>query len=148
MTQYNVVIEEPAQIISDLKTIKLHRTYFNPQIETFAILVDLLPLFQARANYFKALAEQQMALLQLEQAQWDIRRVQNLQHENIISTRKFREQKTHLDIAKVNAQASQSQSETLRLQTEAQWGKIVSHWFLSAQSQNFDLSARLRRIRG
>jgi multidrug resistance efflux pump len=59
-----------------------------------------------------------MALLQLEQAQWDIRRVQNLQHENIISTRKFREQKTHLDIAKVNAQASQSQSETLRLQTD------------------------------
>jgi hypothetical protein len=40
MTQYNVVIEEPAQIISDLKTIKLHRTYFNPQIETFAILID------------------------------------------------------------------------------------------------------------
>lgn len=143
MTQYNVVIEEPAQIISDLKTIKLHRTYFNPQIETFAILVDLLPLFQARANYFKALAEQQMALLQLEQAQWDIRRVQNLQHENIISTRKFREQKTHLDIAKVNAQASQSQSETLRLQTEAQWGKIVSHWFLSAQSPHFlDLSEK------
>ncbi len=147
VAQYNVVIEEPTQITSGLKTIKLHRTYFNPKIETFATLVDLFPLFQARANYFKALAEQQTALLLLEQAQWDMRRVQNLQHENIISTRKFRAQKNHLDIATVNVQASQNQSETLRLQTETQWGKTVSHWFLSNQHPHFlDLSQGHKRL--
>jgi len=147
IAQHNVAIEESLQIASGLETIKLHSTHFNPTIETFATLVDLLPLLQARAGYFKALAEQQTAHLQLEQAQRDMQRIQNLQHENAVSTRKFREQKNQLDIAKVNVQASQNQSAILRLQTEAQWGKTVSHWFLSDQHPNFiDLSQLKKQL--
>jgi hypothetical protein len=145
IAQYNVVIEESLQIASGLETINLYSTHLNPTIETFATLVDLLPLLQARADYFKALAEQQTAQLQLEQAQRDMRRIQNLQHENAISTRKFREQKNQLDIAKVNVQASQNQSAILHLQAEAQWGKIVSHWFLSDQHPNFIALSQLKK---
>jgi len=147
IAQHNVAIEESIQIASGLETIKLHSTHFNPIIETFATLIDLLPLLQARAGYFKALAEQQTAQLQLELAQRDMQRIQNLQHENAVSTRKFREQKNQLDIAKVNVQASQNQSAILRLQTEAQWGKTVSHWFLSDQHPNFiDLSQLKKQL--
>ncbi|MDF1582737.1 MAG: hypothetical protein RQ733_04695 [Methyloprofundus sp.] len=141
MTEHNLAIEKSIQRVSGITTIKLHNTFFNPKIETFASLVDLLPLLQARASYFKASAEQQTALLQLEQAQRDLLLAQNLQHENALSTRKLREQKNLLDIAKVNAQATQYQSATLRLQSEAQWGKTLSHWFLSDQDPHFlDLS--------
>ncbi|MBE0468979.1 MAG: hypothetical protein IBX55_05625 [Methyloprofundus sp.] len=137
MTEHNLAIEKSIQRVSGITTIKLHNTFFNPKIETFASLVDLVPLLQARANYFKASAEQQTALLQLEQAQRNMLLAQNLQHENALSTRKLREQKNLLDIAKVNVQTTQYQSATLRLQSEAQWGKTVSHWFLSDQDPHF-----------
>jgi len=147
ITKHNVAIEESIQIASGLETIKLHSTHFNPKIETFATLVDLLPLFQARASYSKTSAGQQTALLQLEQAQRDMKRVQNLQHENAVSTRKFREQQNQLGIAKVNAQALKNQNAILRLQTEAQWGKTVSHWFLSDQHPHFiDLSQLKKQL--
>ncbi|MCF7970965.1 MAG: hypothetical protein K9L22_07335, partial [Methylococcaceae bacterium] len=69
LTQHNVTIDESTQIASDLETIKLQGRHFNPSIESFATRVNLLPLIQTRASYFKILAEQQTADLQLEQAQ-------------------------------------------------------------------------------
>ncbi|MCF7971490.1 MAG: hypothetical protein K9L22_10055, partial [Methylococcaceae bacterium] len=47
----------------------------------------------------------------------------------------------------VTAQASHNQMTTLRLQTEAQWGKIVSDWFLSVQNPRFvDLSQSHKQL--
>jgi len=136
-TPFTVIVETSVQQITDIKTIKLKQSQLTPEIESFATLVNLVPLLQARATYFNALAQQKQAQLQLDQAQRDMQRVQKLHQEQAVSKRKLVQHKNQLELTKAHFQASRLNSTTLHLQTEAQWGKKISHWFLSENNPSF-----------
>lgn len=52
-----------------MKIQALHTSQFNPEIETFAVSVDLAPLINIRKDYFLAKSQQQSAHIKLQHSQ-------------------------------------------------------------------------------
>ena len=114
-------------------TQKLHSTQFSPAIETFATRVNISPLIDTRKEYFTALAKQTIAHIQLKQSLLTTHRIEKLQREKAVSTRKLLTQKSQLEIDKANFKAAKHQTENIRLHTQSEWGNVLSQWFLTEE---------------
>lgn len=132
-TSYSVHLDEAIIDTTGIKTQKLQTTLFNPEIETFAIRVDLSSLIDSRKDYFMALAKLSIANIKYKKAQQDLQRLENLLHDKAVSTRKFLTQKNQSKIDKANLLAAEQQAEVIRLHTRSKWGNTLSHWFLSEE---------------
>ena len=142
---FSVHIDETIIVATGIQTQKLHTTQFSPEVETFATRVNLSPLIDTRKDYFIALAKQATANITLKQSQQNVQHLKNLQRENAISTRKLITQKSQLEADKINFKAARQQAETIRLQTQSKWGKVLSHWFLTEQSPYPNMLSTLSR---
>ncbi|WP_428355899.1 hypothetical protein [Methyloprofundus sp.] len=129
-----VVIDEATQIATGIKTLELQFTQNNPEIETFAVRVDLSTLINLRKDYFLAKAKQQTAQIKLQRSQKNVLRLQHLQRDKAVSTRKLHEQQTLLKIDQTTFNAAQLQSNNILLYAQVKWGRILSDWYLSSAS--------------
>lgn len=139
--QYNrltVDIDEAMQVATGLQTQKLQTTQFIPEFETFALRIDISALITARQTYFTALAQRDLAQIQLAQAQRNTQHLQDLQRNNAVSAQKLRDQQNQLQIDTAKLKATQQLSHNIRLHTQAKWGKELTHWFLSDNHVNFE----------
>ncbi len=128
-----------------IKTLKLVNTQLNPEIETFAVRVNLASLINTRKEYLNALAQQETASIKLQQSQRNFQRIKNLQRDQAISTRKLRDQQTQLKIDQTLFNTAQLQVSTIQLYTQEKWGKVLSHRFLSDGEPSVDMMNILTR---
>lgn len=143
---YNVYIDKKNQAGINITTQKLVETQLNFEIETFATRIDLAPLFQTQAEYIHALKEQKLAHINFLQTQKIVLRLQNLQRENAISTRKLHDQQTQLKLAQTLFDHTRQQAANIRLLAQSQWGPVLSQWILNADSLAKGQNLRSRSI--
>ena len=132
-TRFSVHIDSQVQVITGIQTTELVSTQYSPEIETFAIRVDITPLINTRNEYLLALAKQKTASIKLEQAKRNVQRLKKLQREKAVSIRKLHDQQTLLKIEQARFDSFQQQTDNIRLIFQAQWGNVLSHWFLTEQ---------------
>lgn len=143
--QFSLRMDTATQAITGIKTQELQYAQLNPEIETFAIRVNIAPLINTRKEYFIALAQQETASIKLKQAQRNVQRLQNLQRDRAVSARKLHQQQTQLKIDQVLFNSSQQQVDNIKLYTQAKWGEVLSHKFLSADYPLENLISTLTR---
>ena len=128
----SIFIDSEIQLATGIQTLQLHSSQFTPEIETFATRVDLAPLINLRTDYFLAQAQQDTANIKLQQSQRNVQRLQNLQRDKAVSTRKLRDQQTQLKIDQIQFNAAMQQTLNLRLFAQTNWGDTLSDWFLNS----------------
>ncbi|HIG65988.1 MAG TPA: hypothetical protein EYQ43_10670 [Methyloprofundus sp.] len=138
---FSVSINGASQLSSGIEILELRTNQFNPEIETFAVSVDLAPLFKIRKDYLSVRAEQQSANIQLQQSQRNVLRLQSLQRDQAVSTRKLREQQVQLKINQVQFNTARLQTTDTRLYAKIKWGNELSRWFLDESSADSMLNA-------
>lgn len=131
---FTVQLEESVIAATGLQTQVLYSRPFRPELETFATRVDLSPLLESRKDYFAALAKQTTAQIAFKQSQVILQRLENLQREKAVSTRKLLAQKSQLEIDLAHLKSAQNLSDNIKLHTQSRWGKVLSQWFLTEQS--------------
>lgn len=142
---FSIHIDEATQAATGIKTQELHESQLTPEIETFAIRVDLTPLISARSKYIHAWTEQKTAQSKLEQAKRDVLRSKNLLREQAISPRKLHDQQTQLKITQILFSSAQQQTESILLHSQLKWGKDLSARFLTKDLRSSGLIDTLSR---
>jgi len=143
--KFTVHIDKTTQSTTDIKTLELESTQFIPEIETFAVRLNLAPLVNTRKEYFIALAEQETARIKLEHNQRNVKRLKKLQKDQAVSTRKLRIQQTQLKIDQTLFNTAQLHANNIQLQAQANWGSVLSHWFLSEDAPYTHMMDTLRK---
>jgi hypothetical protein len=117
---FSVYIDSASQLSSGMKIQALHTSQFNPEIETFAVSVDLAPLINIRKDYFLAKSQQQSAHIKLQHSQKNVQRLRALQRDQAVSTRKLHEQQVQLQINQTLFNTAQQQANNIQLYAQLQ----------------------------
>jgi len=142
---FTVHIDQDIIDATGLQTQELHNTQYSPEFETFATRIDLTPLINTRQKFFTALAKQTNAQINYKQSLYTVQRLESLQREKAISTRKLLAQKSQLEIDKAKLKAADQQVANIRLHTQAKWGKVLSLWFLDEPAPYTNMLKTLNR---
>ena len=130
---FTVHIDETTINDTGIQTQKLQSTQFSPEIETFATRIDISYLIGARKEYLTAKAKLATAHIKLKQSQLNTHRLEKLQREKAVSTRKLLTQKSQLEIDKANFKAAEQHADNILLHTQSKWGSVLSQWFLTEE---------------
>ena len=142
---FSVYIDAASQLTAGIEILELHNSQFSPEIETFAVNVDITHLITTRKDYLLAKAQQETTHIKLQQSQKNVLRLQSLQREKAVSGRKLREQQTQVKINQVLFNTAQQQANNIRLYAQAKWGRVLSNWFLNKADPSDDMLSSLNR---
>ncbi|OQK18134.1 hypothetical protein AU255_09920 [Methyloprofundus sedimenti] len=142
---FSVFIDQTTQQATGIKTLELRNSQFSPEIETFAIHVDLSPLINVRKDYLLAKVQQETAYIKMQQSQRNVQRLQSLQRDQAVSTLKLRDQQVQLKIDQALFNTAEQQANTIQLFAQAKWGEILSSWFLNDAPPSDNMLSTLKR---
>jgi len=135
-------LNKETQDLIGIQTTRLINQEFQLETTSAASLVDLSPLFQQRGRYFSQLAQYEIAQLHIKQAQAVVKRLKSLATNQAVSSRKLLVQQNQLAIYLAELKAAKYQLDSVYNQFTAQWGEILTQWFLNKdnkESQPFRL---------
>lgn len=132
-----VFLEQDTQALAGVETITLQPAHFQSEQIAYGKAVNLQPLLELRQRYFNAAAEHSIAKSRFDQADQAIKRLRNLHKNQAVSTRKLQQQHSLWLSAKAEYEASGLQLKSIRESSLLDWGKQLSDWALTPESQQF-----------
>jgi len=127
-------LSDQAQSLSGLQTITLGPVSHHAEFSAYGRAVNLQPLIELRHRYLLALTERGGAAARFKQAEQSIKRQQDLYREGVTSKRNLQVQQAQWQSDKAQVDASAVQSEAVLDEARLSWGKKLTEWALSADS--------------
>ncbi len=136
LTQNATLVISPAlQASSGIKTQKLQRGHYTPEVQAAATVMDLQALLQLREQYFAAEAEYQSAQASLTAAEQAINRVRNLYQNGVNSERQMQEQQMQLAMNRAKIGSTEARLQSINENLLANWGAVLSAWAKNRQQK-------------
>ncbi len=132
-----VVLDRQTQALAGIETITLAPARFQDEMIAYGQVVSLQPLLDLRGRYFNAVAEHSKAKANLEEAEQAMARINDLHKIQAASTRQLQQQRSLLQTAKAEYQASRYRLKAVQESTLLDWGKRLADWVFSPDSEQF-----------
>lgn len=129
-----IFLSDKIQSLSGLQTISLSPVSHHAEFTAYGRAVNLQPLIALRHRYLLALTERGGAAARFKQAEQNIKRQQDLYREGATSKRNLQVQQAQWQSDKALVDASAVQSEAIVDEARLSWGKKLTEWALSTNS--------------
>jgi hypothetical protein len=136
-SQAVVVIDDKIIQTSGIQVQPTTATHLIPELTTYGLAVNIQPLLEIRSHYFSAKSKFISAKAAFSQAQQSLNRLQNLNRDNAVSTRKLQLQQFQWQSSKASLDASRFQLEAIQNKTLLRWGKEITEWVITANAEQF-----------
>jgi hypothetical protein len=132
--QGSIALTAKAQAVSGLQTITLTSVSNHPEFTAYGKAVNIQPLIELRNRYLVALTERGGATARFRQAEQNIKRQQDLYREGVASKHNLQVQQAQWQTDKALFDASGVQGKAIIDQARLNWGKKLTEWALSADT--------------
>lgn len=126
------------QLLAGIQTRHLEAVQRQPEFSAYGTVVGLEPLLQLRQQFLAARAQQDSAQAKYTEANLNLSRTQDLQRQDIVSTRRLQEQQAQWQADKANLAASGYQQQTILSASRLEWGDTLTDWFIQAPGKAAD----------
>ncbi|MGZ5012552.1 MAG: efflux RND transporter periplasmic adaptor subunit [Methylobacter sp.] len=132
--QGTIALTAKAQTLSGLQTITLTSVSDHPEFTAYGKAVNVQPLIELRKRYLVALTERNGATARFKQAEQNIKRQQDLYREGVASKHNLQVHQAQWQTDKALFDASGVQGKAIIDEARLNWGKKLTEWALSADS--------------
>ena len=134
-TQQSVIrLDTEAQNLSGVETITLKSASHHAEFTAYGKAINIQPLLSLRNRYLLVLTERSSAKARFKQAEQNISRQQDLYRDGVSSKRNLQEQQAQWQSYKAQVDATDFQSKAIIDEALLNWGKKLTDWALSSDS--------------
>ncbi|MDD5409939.1 MAG: hypothetical protein PHF31_00755 [Methylobacter sp.] len=130
----SIVLGDKAQKLSGLQTVTLEAVTTHLEFTAYGKAVNIQPLIELRNRYLVSLTEHSSAKAKFNQAEQATKRQQDLYRDGAGSKRSLQDQQSQWKTNKAQVDAAQIQSKAIVNEALLKWGKTLTEWALSIDS--------------
>lgn len=127
-------LDTEAQKLSGIETLTLKSASLHAEFTAYGKAINIQPLLALRNRYLLVLTERSGAKARFKQAGQNISRQQDLYRDGISSKRNLQEQQAQWQSFKAQVDATDFQGKAIIDETLLNWGKELTDWALSSDS--------------
>jgi hypothetical protein len=131
-------LDTEAQKLSGIETIVLKPASHHAEFTASGKAINIQPLLASRNRYLLALTERSSAKARFKQAEQNISRQQDLYRDGVSSKRNLQEQQAQWQSYKAQVDAADFQGKAIIDEALLNWGKELTDWALSNDSDKLD----------
>ena len=143
-----IQLDAQAQKFSGIETLTLKPASHHSEFTAYGKAINIQPLLALRNRYLVALTERSSAKARFRQAEQNTKRQQDLYRHGVSSKRSLQEQQAQWQSYKAQVEATDFQEKAIIDETLLNWGKELTNWALSTDSDKLGafLSGRQRLL--